>query len=300
MQQNGSTKRPSYDERLEAEARARGMDPYYYKMLKMALGMSAYCGIAAKLLANPDVVRFDNPPEGQPGHFKWSLDEGSDPPPVVLDVTKPAEEQPGIGGLPGTFRQDLYVGHCTGITESEINQGLEYNFNNEVLEGYGVAGLADPLPAGAIIGPALPFDDNFNSIGTAIVFSYGGYSDSEIPEGTPTYLGVRWYRDSHTNIYYGWVKVQRTGNFLDALAWGYETTPLMPILAGMVAPCPETGCDRLDIENGDCRVDLADLAALLAHYGTTGLNVLGDVNWDGKVDLTDLALMLAAYGNVCQ
>jgi hypothetical protein len=50
--------------------------------------------------------------------------------------------------------------------------------------------------------------------------------------------------------------------------------------------------------NHDGRVDLTDLAQLLAHYGMSeGASYEdGDINGDGGVDLTDLALLLAHYG----
>jgi len=50
--------------------------------------------------------------------------------------------------------------------------------------------------------------------------------------------------------------------------------------------------------NHDGRVDLTDLAQLLAHYGMIdGASYEdGDINHDGRVDLADLALLLAHYG----
>ena len=53
--------------------------------------------------------------------------------------------------------------------------------------------------------------------------------------------------------------------------------------------------------DGDCDVDLADLAILLAHYGTTsGADPEdGDLDGDGDVDLGDLAVLLANYGTEC-
>ena len=52
--------------------------------------------------------------------------------------------------------------------------------------------------------------------------------------------------------------------------------------------------------DGDNDVDLADLAALLAHYGATGAQYEdGDLDADGDVDLADLAALLAVYGTTC-
>ena len=53
--------------------------------------------------------------------------------------------------------------------------------------------------------------------------------------------------------------------------------------------------------DGDCDVDLADLAQLLASYGNTGgvgYNH-GDLDCDGDVDLADLAELLSHYGDIC-
>jgi hypothetical protein len=53
--------------------------------------------------------------------------------------------------------------------------------------------------------------------------------------------------------------------------------------------------------DGDCDVDLADLAILLANYGTSGADPDdGDIDGDGDVDLADLAILLAHYGEVCE
>lgn len=57
-------------------------------------------------------------------------------------------------------------------------------------------------------------------------------------------------------------------------------------------------------DDGDCTVDLLDLAQLLGHYGTTSgaTREDGDVypeNGDGTVDLFDLAELLGQFGNDC-
>ena len=54
--------------------------------------------------------------------------------------------------------------------------------------------------------------------------------------------------------------------------------------------------------DGDCDVDLADLAQLLGNYGmTSGASYEdGDLDEDGDVDLADLAALLAVYGTTCE
>jgi len=53
--------------------------------------------------------------------------------------------------------------------------------------------------------------------------------------------------------------------------------------------------------DGDCDVDLVDLAILLAHYGMTEGATYedGDLDADADVDLSDLAALLAVYGTAC-
>lgn len=56
-----------------------------------------------------------------------------------------------------------------------------------------------------------------------------------------------------------------------------------------------------DDVNGDLRVDLSDLAVLLANYGLTGgaTHAQGDLNGDGNVELSDLTELLSTYGIPC-
>jgi hypothetical protein len=51
----------------------------------------------------------------------------------------------------------------------------------------------------------------------------------------------------------------------------------------------------------DRAVGVADLAALLSHFGTEFGAVAsdGDVDGDGDVDLSDLALLLGSFGRTC-
>ena len=53
--------------------------------------------------------------------------------------------------------------------------------------------------------------------------------------------------------------------------------------------------------DGDCDVDLTDLAVLLANFGESGGAAYadGDVDLDGDIDLTDLAILLAGFGATC-
>ncbi len=52
--------------------------------------------------------------------------------------------------------------------------------------------------------------------------------------------------------------------------------------------------------NGDCTVDLNDLATLLSNFGLTGLGFEdGDTDLDGDVDLSDLSILLSTFGASC-
>ena len=63
---------------------------------------------------------------------------------------------------------------------------------------------------------------------------YAGYGpETLLPEGTPTYLGLRF---NGPNYQYGWIGVVRTSQQLEAFAWGYETEPGVPIAAGAPEP----------------------------------------------------------------
>ena len=101
---------------------------------------------------------------------------------------------------------------------------------------------------------------------------------SAVADDEPT-VYVRWClgpTDAGTT-YPGW-------NIDDIEIWGNDTNPQI--------------VGDLD---GDCDVDLADLQALLAHYGQGGAGYgEGDLDGNGQVDLADLQLLLANYGLVCQ
>lgn len=66
-----------------------------------------------------------------------------------------------------------------------------------------------------------------------------------------------------------------------------------------VCKCPQPGCAS-DI-NGDCAVELGDLATLLPNFGLPGGHAQGDIAppYDGFVDHDDLALLLSEFGEDC-
>lgn len=71
-----------------------------------------------------------------------------------------------------------------------------------------------------------------------------------------------------------------------------------------VTTCPIAGCDDGGTDadfDGNCEVNLTDLATLLANFGVASgaTNATGDTDANGAVNLTDLANLLARFGNVC-
>ncbi|MCG8407535.1 MAG: thrombospondin type 3 repeat-containing protein [Phycisphaerales bacterium] len=176
--------------------------------------------IAAGTHAYAAPVSFENPAGA--GHFTWGDS--------VLDVTLDAGNQPGMNGGPASFEQiidEYYRVYCPsgGAVESTIGP-YEYLF-------------AIGLNAGQVIPSGAPWATNYG------ITYYDGYT--YIPEGTASYLGVRF--DPGDGTRYGWIGVVRTGTELDAFAWGYESIPGQPIEAGARA------CDVQGDPTGDCDGD---------------------------------------------
>jgi len=126
------------------------------------------------------------------------------------------------------------------------------------------------------------------------------------------------YADGSIEFRYGSLEdalLSETAGIEDAAgATGLATTALSntsTLISNLVIPnpcedlgCPNPGCVDPGVDadfNDDCRVELTDLAILLANFGTpTGMtNATGDTDADGDVDLTDLANVLARFGNNC-
>lgn len=62
--------------------------------------------------------------------------------------------------------------------------------------------------------------------------------------------------------------------------------------AALLTPIPQVGD-----ANGDCIVDIRDLAVVLSTFGCQGAACEGDVDLDGVVGLADLATLLINFGN---
>ena len=175
--------------------------------------MAAAAVIAGGTVAYAAPVRFDNP--AGPDYFQWF---GAPVSQVGLDLVLGANAQSGAISGPSTAIQSIFS------TSSDLAQaaGGIFNFEKGGLGNYFLVGV----DSGTLIPSGLPWD------GGGTIY-YPGYG-SELPEGQPTYLGVRF--DLGAGLQYGWIGVERSGMELDAFAWGYETTPGVPIEAGVPEP----------------------------------------------------------------
>ena len=160
-------------------------------------------------------IRFDNP--AGPNHFVWAAPA---PQAIWLDVTASPTDQLGVGS-PSAFRQLADVDGSSNVAGLGGPNGGEMQIDSTFqffVEGvdFGVA-IPSGLPwaqGGSIITP--------------------GFSEMNIPDVGTGYLGVRF--DLGAGDQFGWIGVNRSGNQLDAFAWGYETEPGAPIAAGVPEP----------------------------------------------------------------
>ncbi len=185
-----------------------------------AAALAAAAVIAAGTQAYASPVRFDNP--AGPGHFVWAVPLADNT--NWLDITLDAAAQPGLTDGPTSLRHaflnDLAWGH--GMVErfnADIDVAVNYVYPTSLLDGLA---SGDLIGAGGLA---------WNSYGYATNVYYG---QEAFPEGAPKYLGVRF--DTGSGDQYAWIGVTRSGNELDAFAWGYETTPGVPIEAGVPEP----------------------------------------------------------------
>lgn len=169
-----------------------------------------------------DPVVFTNP--AGPGHFTWS------PPAsgtsrfirITLDAANQSEAYQPITAIPGDFRHGWSGASNTVIATGGPNavQSAPSPANRQYTLPLDL-GASIPSPSPAVFG-----------INTFVHLSSTAVGDPEFTfvEGVPKYFGVRF--DQGSGVQYGWIGVIRTGFFVDAFAWGYETTPGTSIAAG--------------------------------------------------------------------
>ncbi len=203
MNQVSSRKRGRRSSRGKKERRKR-----------VAKALAAAGAIAGGTQAYAAPVRFENPPGA--GHFVWPSAGSSAVQAQWLDLTQDAASQPPIGDPVGatSIRQiPSFIGYTDGpYVEPQVEGLFAYPFDLLGVD----AGTMIPTPGAAW------------AVGYSAYLSYPGY-ESAIPDGATTYLGVRFNGPGYQ---YAWIKVERSGDSLDALAWGYETDPGVPIAAG--------------------------------------------------------------------
>ncbi len=200
----------------------------------LAAGL-AIAVIGAGTGAYADTIRFDNP--AGPGHFDWRpLDAGTE---VILSVLDGAGDQNAVLGDPGAYRHRNRTDSGSGTDvrrAGPTGEGPQYGFSPS-----GSTRMLFPVDAGEDIPTAAA--DGFTS--SARLFHEdppSGDPPSFFVEGVEAYLGVTF--DLGAGFQYGWIGVVPewiTSEGVDVLAldtfaWGYETEPGVPILAGIPEP----------------------------------------------------------------
>ena len=199
--------------------------------MRCALPISARAAagaIAGGTYAYGEPVRFDNP--GGPGHFQWGPGGNE-----FLDIRSDPTQQTASSTDPGVFRQGDYYGYGS-VVQAATPDGVDATFDVALY-------FVNPIAQGVSIPTGAPMPD-----GAFILSTYPGYEGTLLPEGVQTYLGMRF--DVGSGYQYAWVGVVRSGQELEAFAWGYETEPGVPICAGCggdhtgaccgPGPCQET------------------------------------------------------------
>jgi len=200
---------------------------------KNVMGLAVATSVVVAGLVHASPVRFENPPG--PAHFEWAG-------PVEtyrgLDITTDTPSQTGSRTLPGAIAQ--FLGTDNGQPSGQPIQGVVGNAPAEteydVDANFGFP-WAVGLQSNELIPSGRPWTDHNSANEAAANFwlepSFG-FGESMIPEGEIRYLPVRF--DPGDGLHYGWIEMVRTGNQLDALAWGYETVAGAPIAAGVPEP----------------------------------------------------------------
>ena len=252
-------------------------------LVKSAVLASVMFGAGA---ANAEVVAFENPAPGEPGHFDWGDASGTPSSSLRwLDVRLDSNSQPAgpysfLNAPASAFGQNDTLG---GVFSSQAGPG-----QNGGLES---SGSSSYLLIGVDAGVLIPSGAPWTLFGGGYYAGYG----QELPAGEPIYLGVRF--DLGSGFQYGWIGVVMDPNdfLLDVFAWGYETEPGVPIAAGagLGTPCPG------DL-TGDDTVDFDDLLDLFGQWGECAppSPCPGDLAEpaDGVVNFDDLLALFAEWG----
>jgi hypothetical protein len=193
--------------------------------------LAAAAAIAAGTQAYGEVVIFINPDWGEPGHFDWNLGPEVGPPGTPaqwLDITRPSTDQGGLVG-PSSVGQ-LYLYYYLGNSQNITRDGA-----NVAISGGGSFGFTWAFETGDQIDGSSNFTDYaLHAEGVWYYYPYQFIVYSSFPSNEIGYMGVRF--SDVDGYHYGWIGVVRNYVDFDAFAWGYETEPGVPIIAGIPAP----------------------------------------------------------------
>jgi hypothetical protein len=184
--------------------------------------MAAAIAIAGGTSAYAEPIRFEN--EG----FEWR--PAACDVQTWLDITLDSANQSNLPADSG-FHQWYYYGECNDPEKAGNYMYAGYSYGNAAwVQANGDYGRIDRLEAGYVIGENAAFGDRSTM---SIYSSPCCYSNDWGPVGTEGYIGV-WFKMGGQK-HYGWIKARLTdprGAQLEALAWGYESTPDTPVEAG--------------------------------------------------------------------
>ena len=186
--------------------------------------LAAIVAVAVPTQVEASPIRFDNPPHGEPGYYEWPTTMGDET--HWLDITQPASAQPAPVGDRISFKQQHAASDSRIVTD-----GTPLPRDAEVEWG-GLWGMfLTDVGEGTLIPSGLSWS------GYGYIYYDGDYW--ELEAGVPAWSGLRF--DPGDGWHYGWVEVVRDPDgtdpyALEALAWGYETEPGVPIPAGIPEP----------------------------------------------------------------
>ncbi len=181
----------------------------------VVLALGAILVLAAGVPTNAAPIRFDNPSHGEDGHFHWAVPEGDNT--NWLDLMQPADAQPGTPWGDSSLQHYFDSATPWGTIGTSGAGTVQVE-----IESFWIA----PLAFGAMIPSGAPTSDQ------GYVY-YEGY-ETPWPADEAAYVGVHFHIGAGTQ--YGWIGCLRTGEQVEAFAWGYETEPCVPIAAGVPEP----------------------------------------------------------------
>jgi hypothetical protein len=195
--------------------------------------LAVAAAIAAGTQAYGEVIIFINPEWGEPGHFDWLLGDEFDAT-TWLDITHPSTDQGGLVGA-SSISQVFYQRHVPyGVLTWIYTSGGASVATTQISSPD--KDFTRALDAGDPIDGSLRFESTATHYYGAHAKFGGSYVTDFGIWPNVKYLGVRF--SDVDGVHYGWVGVYSYFYISDfeAFAWGYETEPGVPIIAGIPAP----------------------------------------------------------------